>query len=178
MTAAWAAHPAIAGASDVALNRAIMEHMGVGQFAPKLADIVALLKQGGGSRTPAANTGPSCLDCGGTGWREGSALRADGGIDGPWSLVCGCMGRRGVPWRAWLQIQEDRYQRGEVVQWWLTGHEMPRIPDEGRLTQDQLDYRDQRSQKGQVLQFQRRPEDPHAAQRARQEKELKREGWG
>jgi hypothetical protein len=50
--------------------------------------------------------------------------------------------------------------------------------DKDRLTAEQLAARVERvSRSGKVLDFRRQPEDSHAAARARQQKELKREGW-
>ncbi len=173
MVTAWIRHPAIAGASDGELERAVIEHMGSGQFAPKLADIVGRLR-GGAHRPGPDSTGPVCLDCGGTGWREGAVLRTDGEVEGPFALACGCTQRKGIPWSDWAQRQGARR---DVARYWVTGRMLPQIPDEGRLVASQIQARKERAQGGKVLNFAKVPRDEFAGVRARQEKELKREGW-
>ena len=171
MAVSWIRHPAIAGASDRDLERAIIDHMGSGQFAPKLADILALLR--GGSGRPAENAGPTCLECGGSGWAEGSALLTDGSIDGPWALVCGCRPIKGVKWQDWRRWAE---KRSDVQKFWITGQNLRQLPDEARLTAEQISRRaDMKA--GKILEFRRNPGDEHASDRRKAEKELKREGW-
>jgi hypothetical protein len=172
MATTWIRHPTIAGASDDAVERAIIEHMGNSQFAPKLADIVGKLRQS--SPVTTGQQGPKCLDCGGTGWAEGSALLVNGQIEGPFALVCGCVPRKGIGWYDWQKAME---KRTDVLKFWVTGRNQPTIPDEGRLTADQLAAREARKAKGKVLRFTPHPQDKHLDARQQTERQAKKEGW-
>ena len=172
MLAAWMRHPTIANASDAAVEVAMIDHMGAGQFAPKLADIVSRLKQGRApAAAPAGKAGQDCPDCGGTGWREVSAtfqIGDDISLEGPFAALCGCKNMRGVRWEDWINGARSR---PNVVNWWVTGRNMRMLPDEARLTPRQLRDRAERraTPGGRVIAFTPNPEakDARLAERKR-----------
>lgn len=180
----WLEIPAIRDASDGQLKAAMLHYLQVGKYAPRVADIVEALAVARPRIGVATVNGPSCKDCGDTGWREAVAhfQERDGvRIDGPVALVCGCKPQKGVPYQDWLRQQEVK---PGFIQHFHTGKQYPQIPDDWRLTPQQIarvaEMKAEKArtsaprQKGQVLAFNPTPVDVHARDRARLAKQAQR----
>lgn len=172
MATLWLEMPAIRDASDAQMKAAMLHHLQVGKYAPRVSDIVETLAAARPRIGVATVNGPSCKDCGDTGWREAVAHFQQGDgvrIEGPIALVCGCKPLRGVPFERWL---EEAERRPGFLRHFYTGAQYPRIPDEWRLTPEQLgrleELKARRARpRGQVIAFQLQASDPHARDRAR-----------
>lgn len=169
----WLEIPSIRDASDAQLKAAMLHYLQVGKYAPRVADIVESLAVARPRIGVATVNGPTCKDCGDTGWREAVAhYQEEQGvrIEGPVALVCGCRPLKGVALEKWLSEAEKR--RG-FLRYFYTGANYPRIPDEWRLTTAELERLEglrakiAGRPKGQVLAFNPTPPDPHAKTRAR-----------
>lgn len=180
----WLEIPAIRDASDSQLKNAMLHYLQVGKYAPRVADIVEALSAARPRIGVATANGPSCKDCGDTGWREGVAhFQEEQGvrIEGPVALVCGCRPQKGVPCQDWLRQQE---QRPGFIGHFHTGRQFPQVPDDWRLTPQQMarvaELKAAKARtsaprpKGQVLAFNPAPVDVHARDRARLAKQAAR----
>jgi hypothetical protein len=175
----WLAIPAIHDASDAQMKAAMLHYLSTGKYAPRVADMVEALAMARPRVGPAPGAKADCADCGDTGWREGIAhfQEADGvRIEGPVALVCGCRSQRGVPYQDWLRQQE---QRPGFIGHFHTGKQYPQIPDDWRLTPQQIARVAQLKAakarpKGQVIAFNPQAVDHHARDRARLAKQAAR----